>query len=126
VKEKIFAQIVKNEFGDGIKPVIDFNLLIQSKYYSEIIRVYRSLGGILSIAPSKPGKWDIITANFIIELDEENHFNRYREMTLRSSFYNQSNLFSISNYKSYCAQYEKNVYHMGDIGRILLQKSNLA
>jgi hypothetical protein len=112
-KEKLFSQIIKNEFGDGIKPKLDSNLLVQSKLYPEIIRVYKSLGGILPNPPLKLGNWDIIASDFIIELDEENHFNRYRGITLNSNFYNQSNIFSVNDYKSYCKRYESKCVSYG-------------
>jgi hypothetical protein len=46
-----------------------------------ILEVFRSLGGLAGPILN-PGKWDISTADFVVEFDEEQHFNRYRLMTL--------------------------------------------
>ncbi len=73
----------------------------------EMLKVYQSLGGILNIPPTKFGAWDIITNNFIVELDEEQHFNRYRAKTLQSSIYEKCKLFSAENYIQYCQNHEQ-------------------
>ncbi len=77
---------------------------------SELIRfvsdTYKKLGGQLHTLPINYGSWDISTKDFIIELDEERHFNRYRLETLNSKFYNNYKGFSVTNYKNYCKDYE--------------------
>jgi hypothetical protein len=84
-----------------LKP--SFEKLI-SLYSDEINRMYRKLGGILPVAPIKFGKFDFVCSDFILEFDEEQHFNRYRKMTLESSVY-PSNGFDLDQYKKNC--YEK-------------------
>lgn len=49
----------------------------------ELLRVYRSLGGTLDFPVLAPGDWDFAFADgFLVELDEDLHFNRYRALTL--------------------------------------------
>lgn len=77
-----------------------------SKYYCEILAVYKNLGGILKDVPCNLKKGDIELPKMIVELDEEQHFNRYREVTLESPIYDKLKRFPISEYRSYCEQYE--------------------
>jgi len=78
----------------------------KSEYFDIISNVYRKLGGQLNRIPINYGSWDISTTKFIIELDEERHFNRYRLETLESEFYKKINNFSVDNYKKYCLSFE--------------------
>jgi hypothetical protein len=48
-----------------------------------ILDTYRALGGRLEHPSLRPGAWDLNVSGLVVELDEELHFNRYREMTLR-------------------------------------------
>ncbi len=58
----------------------------------EVVRnTYKKLGGQLNKLPTNYGPWDISTKDFIIELDEERHFNRYRLETLNSSLVAKAN-----------------------------------
>jgi len=68
--------------------------------------VYNSLGGKQDVPPLNFGRWDIVTKDFIIELDEEQHFNRYRKKTLDSSLYDNYPWFDIEKYKIYCTEKE--------------------
>ena len=72
----------------------------------EITKIYNILGGIQKAPPINYGKYDIVFNDFVLELDEENHFNRYRLKTLESSIYKQNKGFNISNYKKYCQNFE--------------------
>ena len=72
-----------------------------SGFHNEIKKIYTSLGGILPQYPTRLGDFDIIRSRYIIELDEERHFNRYRERTLKSTIYNQSAWFDVQTYLSY-------------------------
>ncbi|MEO9020597.1 MAG: hypothetical protein ABI237_04130 [Ginsengibacter sp.] len=58
-----------------------------SDYYAEIFSIYQELGGIQNEIPFFISKLDYFSNGKIIELDEENHFNRYREITLQASIY---------------------------------------
>ena len=78
-KENILKQIVLQEYGEKKHPKLTTNqFLLSSELYFEIERIYKELGGTQEEPPLKFGAWDISTPKFIMELDEENHFNRYR------------------------------------------------
>jgi len=83
------------------------NEILGSKYSDIIFQMYKELNGQLDLPPTRFGQWDISTHNFIIELDEERHFNRYRLKTLDSAIYNSWKYFSVADYKSYCSNKEK-------------------
>lgn len=53
-----------------------------------VLDLYRELGGPPHVpVPLRPGVWDIVLADgLIVELDEEQHFNRYRRTTLDPSW----------------------------------------
>jgi len=76
-----------------------------SVLWGEIERVYRRLGGVLALCPIQPGAWDVELAGVAVELDEEQHFNRYRAMTLGSTLYEGSRL-PTREYCSFCTAYE--------------------
>lgn len=105
-KEKILADICTNKYGKGNYTRPNKEEYRNSKYYGCIQSCYKELNGILDTPPTNIGKYDIILNNFIIELDEENHFNRYRLITLESQFYDQYKNFNIEEYKLLCEKYE--------------------
>ena len=80
--------------------------ILNSNYSNEIKDIYSVFKGQLHIPPTKFGSWDIATSKFIIELDEERHFNRYRSITLNSPFYLKHQNFSVADYQTYCSIYE--------------------
>lgn len=81
----------------------------------EILDIYKKLGGIQESFPINYS-WDIKYPDFILELDEELHFNRYRLITLSSSIYNNYKYFSIDKYKVYCQLYENKCLSSGKYG----------
>ena len=81
--------------------------LLQSGYYDEAFGLYKKLGGTLSEVPMRVGAYDIDTRDFIIELDEENHFNRYRLATLDSTIYLKNKNIAIK----WVKKHKKYVYH---------------
>lgn len=106
-KEDFLSSICYRLYGRGshVKPSLD--QIRDSDIFDEVCNVYKDLGGVLDIPPVNPGKWDIDMENFIIELDEENHFNRYRLKTLNSSIYENYTNFNVENYRKYCISYDK-------------------
>lgn len=80
--------------------------LFESEYYADALKIYKNLGGVLPEIPVKAGSYDIDTREFIIELDEENHFNRYRLATLDSVIYQENKNLDVAKYKICCRQYE--------------------
>ena len=82
---------------------------------SEVRRVYTQLGGVLDEFPINY-RWDITYPDFIIELDEELHFNRYRYETLQSVIYKDDHNYVVDDYKRYCNEYEDKCLKAGSYG----------
>ena len=109
VRETNLKLITSEIYGEGNNQNSKGSILdLSDTAKKEIIRMYQSLGGILVNPPTRFGSWDIITPNFIIEFDEEQHFNRYRYQTLQSNIYLENSNFTIENYKQFCTIYENN------------------
>jgi len=79
---------------------------INNDLYDAITEMYAILGGKLDKVPLNIGKYDIELESFIIEFDEENHFNRYRLKTLSSPIYKNWKNFKVIDYQQYCTKYE--------------------
>lgn len=106
-KESILKQVVLQEYGEKKHlKLTRSQFLLSSEFYSEVESVYKELGGILGEPPLTFGSWDISTPEFILELDEENHFNRYRLQTLNSNIYQMINGFRLDEYMRFCTLYE--------------------
>ncbi|MBR2932102.1 MAG: hypothetical protein IKC30_05150 [Rikenellaceae bacterium] len=112
-KQTYLAQVCQAHYGKGNHSKLSANELQASAYYDEIMNIYKRLGGILDVAPTRVGAYDIDTPNFIIEFDEENHFNRYRLSTLNSTIYTNNRNVNIENYKKFCKNYEHNCLTYG-------------
>ena len=106
-RQDYLKEICQERFDEGshIKP--SKSELLDSKYYNIIETVYRNLNGQQSIPPTRFGPWDIEMKDFIIELDEERHFNRYRETTLKSELYLNWKSFDIEKYRLFCTKFEQ-------------------
>lgn len=78
----------------------------KTNLYGVIADMYRTLGGKQDEVPLNIGKYDIDLEDFIIEFDEENHFNRYRFKTLSSPIYKDWRNFKVADYQQYCTKYE--------------------
>lgn len=85
-----------------------------AKVWQEIDHVYRLLGGILTEYPLRVGAWDVEVGAVAIELDEEQHFNRYRSITLQSAIYSELSTFPLDEYLTYCERYESNCLSKAD------------
>ena len=106
-KESILKQVVLQEYGEKKHLKLTMGqFLLSSEFYSEVESMYKELGGILGEPPLTFGSWDISTPEFILELDEENHFNRYRLQTLNSNIYQMINGFRLDEYMRFCTLYE--------------------
>jgi hypothetical protein len=93
---------------------LDFSALNLSPALQDI---YLALGGKQREFPRRPGAWDVETADFAIELDEELHFNRYRAVTLGSSAYDDLPEFPRDTYLTYCREREGECLAVGSHGR---------
>lgn len=88
-----------------------------SVFGPEVHRVYRELGGSLDAFPTRHGKWDIECDGFVVELDEEQHFNRYRRTTLDSAVYKALPTFPLDLYREYCVDRERDCLRKAGFGR---------
>jgi hypothetical protein len=82
--------------------------------------LYRQLGGIREDPTLRPGSWDLAVAAIdgsviVIELDEELHFNRYREQTLAAPWYD--NTAWSPEYSTLCKQHERRCLQAGAWGK---------
>lgn len=106
-REKKLKNVLIKEFGNGAHPKPSKAEYYNSKFNSEIENIYRKLGGTLSYFPTSFRGYDIQCRKFIVELDEERHFNRYRLITLHSDFYSNNKInFQIDKYKTLCKKKE--------------------
>lgn len=71
-----------------------------------VLRVYRALGGQHDFPRIAPGKWDLVANDYVIELDEERHFNRYRAATLESPLYDRLIDIDVPTYAAHCRLHE--------------------
>ena len=55
---------------------------LSSDLRESVSDLYRSLGGQQDQPIFRPGSWDLSLGGVLIELDEDLHYNRYRETTL--------------------------------------------
>jgi len=107
--------LIDNKFSVQYPFIIDReDLFYNSPYHDLITDVYKSLGGILAVYPVNFGDFDIMLDHCFIELDEEHHFNRYRNITLDAPLYKNSILVQVELYKFYCAEYENKVGKTGN------------
>jgi len=99
-------EIVLNKFAAFKHEKLTLKELENSNLFQVVNDTYKKLGGQLDTLPTNYGPWDISTKDFIIELDEERHFNRYRFETLGSSYYDNHKSFSVLDYKNFCIDFE--------------------
>jgi hypothetical protein len=71
-----------------------------------VTETYRRLGGVNPTPRVRPGQWDVATEKGAWELDEEQHFNRFRLVTLRSAIYRRVAGFDHASYRVYCSAKE--------------------
>ncbi|MFN8277498.1 MAG: hypothetical protein U0T84_08450 [Chitinophagales bacterium] len=105
-KQDFLKHLVQQKFPRGNHGKVSFQDLHHSVLLDEARDIYKKLGGQLTEVPIRYGPWDIATRDFIIELDEERHFNRYRLLTLQSKLYDNNPSFSVKDYRSWCADRE--------------------
>ncbi|MBS4023127.1 MAG: hypothetical protein KGZ79_12025 [Dethiobacter sp.] len=117
-KEKELVSILtKNgacKIGNMPIPALADRLLYGS-LKEEVLDVYRKLGGIEGEYAFR-GKWDIVTEKYIVELDEQLHFNDYRLTTLESPLYDAIKKFPLEAYREYCRRYKENCLRAGSNG----------
>src|SRR5688500_6140637 len=104
-RQKKLADILLPEFGTGVYMRATRDEYENSCFHDEITRVFQELGGTLDIYPIAFRGFDIQLNGFIVELDEEQHFNRYRSTTLRSTWCRAHEMLD---YLDYCTGFEHN------------------
>lgn len=87
-----------------------------AEHVDELLGLYRHLGGLQNAPALRPGAWDLVFDDgLVVELDEELHFNRYRALTLESSW--SADLPWIEDYLRYCADHEGECLAAGSWGK---------
>lgn len=72
----------------------------------EVAQTYERLGGQRETPRLRPGPWDLTFDGWVLELDEENHFNRYRAITLNAPSYADMDAYDLAAYRAYCQEHE--------------------
>jgi hypothetical protein len=88
------------------------NLFNKNKHF-DLYQIYKELGGIQEEFPHIEEELYYIEPSTIIILDDYIHFNRYRNITLKSILYEQIPSFPLENYKRYCRNFEKECIKSG-------------
>jgi hypothetical protein len=84
-----------------------------SAYHAEVETIYRAFGGRQEEPTLRPGTWDLQVTGMAVELDEEQHFNRYRLATLAASVYQHLPTFPLAAYRTHCARHEADCLKIG-------------
>lgn len=116
-RQEILKEIALKKFTDFKHDKLTIKELENSNLVDIVSDTYKKLGGQLDILPINYGPWDISTKDFIIELDEERHFNRYRLETLSSGYYANHRTFSVNDYKEFCKDFEINCLSAASWGK---------
>lgn len=92
--------------GAGLRPIVATPPRpTGAERLEELLELYRRLGGLQDAPRLQPGAWDLAFEDgLVVELDEELHFNRYRALTLESSW--SIGLPWVKDYLRYCADHE--------------------
>ena len=100
----------------GSLPKLEYRHFHNSKHAEMVFEVYKELGGLGSEIPFFLTEWDIELEGIGIMLDDELNFNRYRAITLRSTFYQDMSGFPLEPYKRFCRMYEEECLKSGSFG----------
>ena len=124
-RETTLRRVLEDKFGKGLhkKPTtFDF---VNSRFNNDITSCYKNLGGILTQYPTRFRGYDIVLKDFIVELDEERHFNRYRNITLKSGVYKDIPM-DIDLYDNFCVTHEDDCLKSANWGKNWTSKSSEA
>ncbi|MCC3299413.1 DUF7255 family protein [Arthrobacter caoxuetaonis] len=85
-----------------VKPPAASTADMGCKASSEALDIYGRLQGIQERTLLTSGRWDIaVEGNLLIEVDEQEHFNRHRATTLEGTSYPWT-----ADYRRYCTEHE--------------------
>ncbi len=83
----------------------------------QVSQVYRALGGLLDEPPvDRIGAWTLAFHSMAVALDEEQHFNRWRAVTLAAPAYRVLGHFPTRKYLDFCESFEKQAIEIGAMG----------
>lgn len=113
-KSKKLAEILEAENLRLFEPLtINFKPKNAAEYNDEILEIFnKALEGKSLSYPFKIN-FPIVHDKFVIVLDEEISFNRYRRKTLKSTIYNKQTMVNTGQYQRYCRTYEQNCLKVG-------------
>jgi len=98
------------------KPKVPRQASLPPAASTDILDLYHRLGGALATPSFRSGPWDLaFEGDIVVELDEELHFNRYRLLTLETSWYR--GVGWVHAYRRFCAQNEGKCLTAGDWGK---------
>ncbi len=92
--------------GKATVPRPAWDELVAAGVGDEVTRIYRRLGGVRDQPRVAPGPWDLQIDEVVVELDEENHFNRYRALSLDSPLYRGLDHVDTVAYRAWCTSRE--------------------
>lgn len=82
----------------------------------QVLDRYRALGGTQESPRLRPGRWDFALEGFVLELDEDLHFNRYRAATLDAPLYEALPAFPLAKYRAFSREREVECLSAGSYG----------
>jgi hypothetical protein len=90
----------------GVRPPAPRLDTLPAEAAERVLDLYRAFGGTAeSMVVFRPGVWDIVFADgSLVELDEEQHFNRYRRKSLEPAW--ADSLPWADDYRRYCDDHE--------------------
>jgi hypothetical protein len=104
-RQTAFAELLERAGvarSETVLPIPTLESITAAKLGGIVTETYRWLGGVNPTPRVRPGQWDVTTEEGAWELDEEQHFNRYRLVTLRSAVYRRVAGFDHATYRVYC------------------------
>lgn len=116
-RQKYLEKLIYNTFKrSNENELLKLNDILDTEYSDMAFEMYKNLGGVHETLKFRLGRYDISCKDFIIELDEELHFNRYRKLTLQADVYKKLSTFPLDNYLQYCKTHEKECLRAGGFG----------
>lgn len=80
---------------------------------TQLQQVYESLGGIGARPCIEIKGYQMTFGKFVVELDDQLHFNKYRLITLRNDIYEQLHGIDVNKFRMYCRKFEKECLKSG-------------
>jgi hypothetical protein len=106
----------EGRISHGTLAIPDIEAIAGSIVEEEVRCAHNNLGGIPPIGPFNLRPWDMEFDGVAVELDECLHFNRYRDITLKSPSYARLPAFPLSLYRRYSLEHEAECAKAGGYG----------